>query len=139
MPRKVLAGLIQAATPLGDPAAPIAEIRESAIAVHIPLIEEAGRKGVQILGLQEVFNGPYFCPSQDPHWYDLAEPVPGPTTERPLVRMLLAPAAGSITPRSACSDGPRRHLTSRSLTDLAMRSNTGPYRSASPSGTIVAT
>jgi hypothetical protein len=31
------------------------------------------------------------------------------------------------------------HLTSRSLIDLAMRSNTGPYRSASASGTIVAT
>jgi N-carbamoylputrescine amidase len=28
---------------------------------------------VQILGLQEVFNGPYFCPSQDAHWYDIAE------------------------------------------------------------------
>ena len=27
-----------------------------------------------------VFNGPYFCPSQDAHWYDMAEPVPGPTT-----------------------------------------------------------
>src|SRR5207237_1071298 len=40
-----------------------------------------GRKGVQILGLEEIFNGPYFCPSQDPHWYDIAESVPGPTTE----------------------------------------------------------
>ncbi len=82
MPRKVLAGLIQAAAPLTDPAAPIAEVMAAAIDVHIPLIEEAGRNGVQILGLQEVFNGPYFCPSQDPHWYDLAEAVPGPTTER---------------------------------------------------------
>ena len=45
---------------------------------HIPLIEEAGKRGVQILGLQEIFNGPYFCPSQDAHWYDIAEPVPGP-------------------------------------------------------------
>ena len=76
--RKVLAGLIQAAAPFTDPAAPIAEVMAAAIDVHIPLIEEAGRNGVQILGLQEVFNGPYFCPSQDPHWYDIAEPVPGP-------------------------------------------------------------
>ena len=44
--------------------------------------EEAGKKGVQILGLQEVFNGPYFCPSQDKRWYDAAEPVPGPTVEK---------------------------------------------------------
>jgi len=40
------------------------------------------KKGVQILCLQEIFNGPYFCPSQDPRWYDAAEPVPGPTTHR---------------------------------------------------------
>ena len=81
MPRIVRCGLIQAASPITDPAVPIADVREAAIAAHIPFIEEAGRRGVQILGLQEVFNGPYFCPSQDAHWYDLAEPVPGPTTE----------------------------------------------------------
>src|SRR5262245_31955885 len=81
MPRKVIGGLIQAAAPLSDPAAPIARVRQAAIDAHIPLIEEAGRRGVQILGLEEVFNGPYFCPSQDAHWYDLAEPVPGPTTD----------------------------------------------------------
>ena len=80
MPRNVLGGLIQAAAPMTDPAAPIEKVRKAAIDVHIPFIEEAGKRGVQILGLQEVFNGPYFCPSQDPHWYDIAEPVPGPTT-----------------------------------------------------------
>jgi N-carbamoylputrescine amidase len=37
---------------------------------------------VQILCLQEVFNGPYFCPSQDSRWCDLAESVPGPTVTR---------------------------------------------------------
>src|SRR4051795_2792082 len=81
MPRKGLGGLIQAASPITDPAVPLQTIREASIDVHLPLIEEAGRRGVQILGLQEVFNGPYFCPSQDARWYDLAEPVPGPTTE----------------------------------------------------------
>jgi N-carbamoylputrescine amidase len=49
---------------------------------HLPFIEEAGEKGVQILCLQEIFNGPYFCPSQDTRWYAAAESVPGPTTER---------------------------------------------------------
>src|SRR5258708_34970225 len=81
MPRKVMGGIIQAAAPLSDPSAPIAKVRQAAIDAHIPFIEEAGKRGVQILGLQEVFNGPYFCPSQDPHWYDIAESVPGPTTE----------------------------------------------------------
>ena len=36
---------------------------------------------MQILCLQEIFNGPYFCPSQDGRWYDAAEAIPGPTTE----------------------------------------------------------
>src|SRR5437899_2232001 len=80
--RNVIGGLIQCAAPITDPSAPIDKIRDAAIDAHVPFIEEAGRRGVQILGLQEVFDGPYFCPSQDPHWYDLAEPVPGPTTER---------------------------------------------------------
>ena len=82
MPRKVLGGLIQCATPMSDPSLPIDKVREDAIARHVPLIEEAGKRGVQILGLQEIFNGPYFCPSQSPRWYDAAEPVPGPTVER---------------------------------------------------------
>ena len=81
MPRHVIGGLIQAAAPITDPAAPIAKVRQAAIDAHVPFIEEAGRKGVQILGLEEIFNGPYFCPSQDAHWYDIAESVPGPTTE----------------------------------------------------------
>ena len=49
---------------------------------HLPYIEQAGQAGVKILGLQEVFNGPYFCPGQDPKCYDLAEAVPGPTVEK---------------------------------------------------------
>ena len=65
MPRKVLGGLIQAASPLTNPSAGIDAIRKASIDAHIPLIEEAGKKGVQVLGLQEIFNGPYFCPSQD--------------------------------------------------------------------------
>ena len=75
MPRKLVGGLIQAAAPITDPSAPIDKVRKAAIDAHIPFIEEAGRRGVQVLGLQEVFNGPYFCPSQDAHWYDIAEAV----------------------------------------------------------------
>ena len=77
MPRRVVGGLIQAATPLTDPATPIDKIRQAAIDVHLPLIDEAGKRGVQILGLQEIFNGPYFCPSQDKFWYDATEAIPG--------------------------------------------------------------
>ena len=81
MPRNVTVGLIQAATPYEEGWS-LAKTQKAALDVHIPLIEEAGKKGVQILGLQEIFNGPYFCPSQDKFWYDAAEAIPGPTTEQ---------------------------------------------------------
>jgi len=45
------------------------QIRDRMIEAHIPLIESAGRQGVQVLCFQEVFNQPYFCPSQDTKWY----------------------------------------------------------------------
>jgi N-carbamoylputrescine amidase len=80
MPRNVTVGLIQAATPY-EVGWSIQQTQKAALDVHIPLIEEAGKKGVQILGLQEIFNGPYFCPSQDKFWYDATEAIPGPTTE----------------------------------------------------------
>ncbi|HIG85805.1 MAG TPA: acyltransferase [Planctomycetes bacterium] len=81
MSRTLRGGLIQCANPLNDESLPVAEIQAAAFEKHIPLIEEAGTRGVQVLCLQEIFNGPYFCPGQDPRWYDAAETVPGPTTE----------------------------------------------------------
>ncbi|MBE8181963.1 MAG: acyltransferase [Candidatus Portiera sp.] len=81
MSRKVISGLIQCRNPINDESKPVAEIQRAAFDHHIPFIEKAGKKGVQILCLQEIFNGPYFCPSQDVRWYDAAEPVPGPTIE----------------------------------------------------------
>ncbi len=80
--RSVVCGLIQMANPLNDESRSVAEIQEAMYQKHLPLIHEAGARGVQILCLQEIFNGPYFCPSQDRRWYDAAESVPGPTTER---------------------------------------------------------
>src|SRR5690349_21337708 len=81
MARVVRGGLIQCINPLNDESAPVALIQEKALEAHLPFIEDAGKKGVQILCLQEIFNGPYFCPSQAIRWYDAAESVPGPTTE----------------------------------------------------------
>ncbi len=82
MSQIVRCGLIQASNPINDEKRPVAEIQEAAFQKHLGLIEEAGKKKVQILGLQEIFNGPYFCPSQDTRWYEAAEMVPGPTVER---------------------------------------------------------
>jgi N-carbamoylputrescine amidase len=81
MPRQVVGGLIQMSNPKLDPDASPDRIKQAMIEKHLPLIEEAGKRGVQILGLQELFYGPYFCPSQDSRWCDLAEPIPGPTIE----------------------------------------------------------
>jgi beta-ureidopropionase len=82
MARKVISGLIQASNPINDESKPVAEIQAAMLEKHLPMIHEAGKKGVQILCLQEIFNGPYFCPGQDRRWYDAAEAVPGPTVEK---------------------------------------------------------
>jgi beta-ureidopropionase len=87
MPRLVTGGLIQMSNPLNDDTASVSSIKQAMIDKHIPMIEEAGKRGVQILCLQEIFCGPYFCPSQDSKWCDTAEPIPGPTHD------LLAPYA----------------------------------------------
>ena len=44
-------------------------------------IDEAARNGAGIVCLQELFRSQYFCQRQDPALFDLAEPIPGPTTE----------------------------------------------------------
>lgn len=59
----------------------IDEIKQAMLEKHLPFIDEAGEKGVQILCFQEIFNTPYFCPGQDSKWYESAETVPGPTTD----------------------------------------------------------
>jgi N-carbamoylputrescine amidase len=44
-------------------------------------IRQAAGQGAQIICLQELFRSPYFCQRQDPRLFDLAEPIPGPSTE----------------------------------------------------------
>src|SRR6266849_205298 len=81
MSRIIKSGLIQMSLPKTEGEGSIEEIKEAMMQKHIPLIEEAGKKGVQILCLQEIFNTPYFCPGQNSAWYGSAETIPGPTTE----------------------------------------------------------
>ena len=45
------------------------------------LVREAARRGAQIICLKELFNAPYFCKSQQSERFDLAEAIPGPTTD----------------------------------------------------------
>ena len=80
MPRIVKAGLIQTSHACST-AESLETIREANIAKHMTLIEQAGREGVQLLCMQEIFTGPYFCAEQSARWYDAVEAIPdGPTT-----------------------------------------------------------
>ena len=80
MPRTVKCGLIQATNACSTDE-PIEKIREANVAKHLELIERAGREGVQILCMQEIFTGPYFCAEQNTRWYEATERIPdGPTT-----------------------------------------------------------
>lgn len=47
----------------------------------IARIREAAAGGAQVICTQEMFNTPYFCRTQDTEMFDLAEPIPGPTTD----------------------------------------------------------
>jgi len=58
------------------------EIKQRMLDKHLPLIEEAAQRGVQVLCLQELFNGPYFCAEQQVRWYEMVERIPdGPTIQ----------------------------------------------------------
>jgi beta-ureidopropionase len=79
MPRLVRCSLIQAANATG-PEAPIAEIKDRMIEKHLGYIRQAAEGGAQIVCLQEIFTGPYFCAEQNTRWYDTTEEIPdGPT------------------------------------------------------------
>src|SRR5438105_3703284 len=44
-------------------------------------IREAAARGAQIVCLKELFNAPYFCKSASCDRFEIAEPIPGPTTQ----------------------------------------------------------
>ena len=43
-------------------------------------IRQAAKAGAQLVCLQELFRSPYFCQTQDPKLFDLAESIPGVPT-----------------------------------------------------------
>ncbi|GEN52854.1 MULTISPECIES: nitrilase-related carbon-nitrogen hydrolase [Halobacillus] len=82
MSDKVQIGLIQASHDV-DGSEPVEVHKQQSIEKHIKLVKEAADKGAQIICLQEIFYGPYFCSEQNPKWYESAEEIPnGPTTKR---------------------------------------------------------
>ena len=49
---------------------------------HEKLIRQAAADGANIVVTQELFLTPYFCTIEDPALFDLADPLPGPVTDR---------------------------------------------------------
>jgi beta-ureidopropionase len=75
MSRIVRGALIQAT--LCEPAtSPVAAVKKAMIDKHVALIAEAAGRGAQVVCLQELFYGPYFCAEQQPRWYELTERIP---------------------------------------------------------------
>jgi len=82
MARIVKGGLIQAG--VGEDASRLTpdKIKAHMIEKHLALIAEAAKKGAQVVCLQELFYGPYFCAEQQARWYTIVEPIPnGPTVK----------------------------------------------------------
>src|ERR1700682_754372 len=72
MAEKFTVGLIQMSCSL-DPSENFAKAEAR--------IEEAAKKGAQIICLQELFRSQYFCREENADLFDLAETIPGPSTE----------------------------------------------------------
>ena len=75
MANLVRGGLIQA-TISDESLENLQKVKNRMIDKHMALIDEAARKGVQVLCLQELFCGPYFPAEQQIRWYEMAEPIP---------------------------------------------------------------
>jgi len=57
------------------------ESREANLQKAMARIRQAAAQGAQIVCLQELFTSLYFCQTEDVRFFDLAEPIPGPTTD----------------------------------------------------------
>ena len=57
------------------------ETPQDNLAKAIQKISEAASKGAQIVCLQELFASRYFCQTNDKKFFDLAESIPGPSTQ----------------------------------------------------------
>ncbi len=56
--------------------------KDENLAKAIAKVREAASKGAQIICLQELFTSLYFCDTEDYEHFNLAESIPGPSTEK---------------------------------------------------------
>ena len=55
--------------------------RQATLNKTIGMITKAAASGAMLVVLQELHAGPYFCQIEDPALFDLAEPIPGPSSD----------------------------------------------------------
>ena len=55
--------------------------RETNLQKSMNMVRQAAASGANLVVLQELHTGPYFCQFEDPALFDLAEPIPSPSTE----------------------------------------------------------
>ncbi len=60
----------------------LAASREENLSHSIEGIRDAHAQGAKLVLLQELHTGPYFCQTEETHHFNLAESIPGPTTEQ---------------------------------------------------------
>jgi len=83
---RVTLGLVQTAC-TADPAANL----KSTLAA----VARAARAGAQIICTQELFRSQYFCQSEDPANFALAETIPGPSTQALIPNSTSSPSTSS--------------------------------------------
>ena len=77
---RIVRGAVIQATLCESGQSSVETIKKSMTDKHVVLIAQAAQEGAQVICLQELFNGPYFCAEQETKWYELTERIPdGPT------------------------------------------------------------
>src|SRR4051794_34411296 len=76
---------------------------EENLAKALDRIREAAAMGAQVICLQELFRSQYFCREENAELFDLAEPIPGPSSEAlsALAKELGVALIGSLFERRA--------------------------------------
>ncbi|MEM9418911.1 MAG: carbon-nitrogen hydrolase [Planctomycetota bacterium] len=94
MPAPLCLALLQHAC-VDDPAKNLALVTD--------MIREAASQGAKLIVTQELFKSLYFCVEEDPAAFDLAEPIPGPTSQHlaDLAKELGVWISGSLFERRA--------------------------------------
>jgi len=72
LPQRFTVGLVQMS---------VTPSSEENLRKAVTRVEEAAREGAQVICLPELFRSEYFCQREDIAQFDLAETIPGPTTE----------------------------------------------------------